>query len=110
MIRDLIHSPTLRLWQDTFRELKRSRSAIVGGVLILLIVGTSIAFPLFYRVDPLAQDLMSRLMPPVWQSGGSWAHPLGTDNLGRDVLSRILYGSRVSLMVGFSSARSWESC
>ncbi|HEX29471.1 MAG: ABC transporter permease [Deltaproteobacteria bacterium] len=103
MIRDLIHSPTLRLWQDTFRELKRSRSAIVGGVLILLIVGTSIAFPLFYRVDPLAQDLMSRLMPPVWQSGGSWAHPLGTDNLGRDVLSRILYGSRVSLMVGFSS-------
>jgi len=103
MIRDLIHSPTLRLWQDTFRELKRSRSAIVGGVLILLIVSTSIAFPLFYRVDPLAQDLMSRLMPPVWQSGGSWAHPLGTDNLGRDVLSRILYGSRVSLMVGFSS-------
>jgi len=103
MIRDLIHSPTLRLWRDTFRELKRSRSAIVGGILIFLIIGTSVTFPLFYHVDPLAQDLMARLTPPAWQSGGSLAHPLGTDNLGRDVLSRILYGSRVSLLVGFAS-------
>jgi len=88
---------------DTFRELGRSRSAVTGGVLILLVIGTSLFFPLFYAVDPLAQDLMARLLPPVWQHGGSWAHPLGTDNLGRDVLARILYGSRVSLTVGFSS-------
>ena len=42
-----------------------------------------------------------RLTPPFWQEGGSLAYPLGTDNLGRDILVRILYGSRVSLLVGF---------
>lgn len=95
--------PTLRLWADTLTELKRSRSAVVGGIMLALIVGISLTFPLYYPVDPLAQDLMARLTPPAWQAGGSLAHPLGTDNLGRDVLARILYGSRVSLLVGFAS-------
>jgi len=96
-------APALRLWAETLAELRRSRSAVVGGVMLLLIVGISLTFPLYYPVDPLAQDLMARLTPPAWQAGGSLAHPLGTDNLGRDVLARILYGSRVSLLVGFSS-------
>jgi ABC-type dipeptide/oligopeptide/nickel transport system permease subunit len=63
----------------------------------------SLSFPLFYSVDPLEQDLMARFTPPVWQDGGTWAYPLGADNLGRDVLVRLLYGSRVSLLVGFSA-------
>ncbi len=100
---NLAHSPSLRLWMDTLRELRRSRSAFVGGVLMAMIIATSLFFPLFYSVDPVAQNLLARLLPPAWQSGGSWAHPLGTDNLGRDVLARILYGSRVSLTVGFSA-------
>jgi peptide/nickel transport system permease protein len=63
----------------------------------------SLAFPLIYQVDPLEQELMARLTPPAWQDGGNADHLLGTDNLGRDVLSRLLYGSRVSLLVGFAA-------
>ena len=96
-------APSLRLMRETTREVARRRSALIGGLLLLGIVLTSIAFPLFYHVNPLDQDLLARFAPPFWQAGGSLAHPLGTDNLGRDVLSRILYGSRVSLTVGFSA-------
>lgn len=95
--------PVFRLWADTLRELKRSRSAVVGGMLITLIVLTSAFFPLVYSVDPLEQDLLARFTPPAWQEGGTMKYPLGTDNLGRDMLSRILHGSRVSLMVGLLS-------
>jgi peptide/nickel transport system permease protein len=63
----------------------------------------SLSFPIVYPVDPLEQELMARFTPPVWQDGGSWNYPLGTDNLGRDVLARLLYGSRVSLLVGFAA-------
>lgn len=93
----------LRLWGETLRALGRSPGAVSGGVLLFAIVGTSLAFPWFTDADPLSQDLLARLTPPFWQEGGSLAHPLGTDNLGRDVLVRILYGSRVSLFVGFAA-------
>jgi peptide/nickel transport system permease protein len=93
---------SLRLWGDTFAALRRSPGAVAGGILLVAIVLTSLCFPWVYAQDPLAQDLMARLTPPAWQDGGSLAHPLGTDNLGRDVLVRILYGSRVSLLVGFA--------
>ncbi len=92
--------PALRLWADTLAELKRSRSAVAGGIMICLILLTSACFPLFYSADPLEQDLMARFTPPAWQEGGTLKYPLGTDNLGRDVLARILHGSRVSLLVG----------
>ncbi len=95
--------PRLRLFLETTREVARRPSALVGGVLLVLIVLTSISFPLFYDVDPLEQNLLARLQPPAWEEGGSWDHPLGTDNLGRDILSRILHGSRVSLTVGLSA-------
>ena len=95
--------PPLRLLADTIREVARRRSALWGAVMIAAIFLTSFCFPLFYGVDPLAQDLLARFQPPAWLDGGSLTHPLGTDNLGRDVLARILYGSRVSLLVGFSA-------
>jgi peptide/nickel transport system permease protein len=55
--------------------------------------------------DPLDQDLSRRLIPPVWEDGAraSWIHPLGTDQLGRDYLSRLMHGARVSLLVGFAT-------
>ena len=96
-------TPRLRLFWATTRDVARRRSALVGGVMLLLTILTSLAFPLFYPADPLAQDLNARFTPPAWEQKGSLAYPLGTDNLGRDVLARILYGSRVSLLVGFSA-------
>ena len=50
--------------------------------------------------DPYVQNLARRLRPPVWADRGSWAYPLGTDNFGRDLLSRLIYGSRLSITVG----------
>jgi len=81
----------------------RRPSALIGGIMIAVVLLISLSFPLVYSVDPLEQDLMARFTPPVWQDGGSWTYPLGTDNLGRDVLVRLLYGSRVSLLVGFAA-------
>lgn len=94
---------SLRLWGETLKALGRSPGGVAGGMLLALIFATSLGFPAVYPADPLAQDLLARLTPPFWEEGGSLAHPLGTDNLGRDVLVRILYGSRVSLAVGFAA-------
>jgi peptide/nickel transport system permease protein len=94
---------TWRLWAETFRALGRSPGAVMGGLLFAAIIAVSLFFPLLYPRDPLAQELLARLAPPFWQEGGNLAYPLGTDNLGRDVLVRLLYGSRVSLLVGFSA-------
>jgi peptide/nickel transport system permease protein len=70
--------------------------------MIVLIVLAAIFAPLVAPYDPAAQSVVSRLKPPVWADKGSWAHLLGTDQLGRDILSRLIYGARTSLIVGFS--------
>lgn len=74
--------------------------------LALLVIGVlaSLTAGLWLNADPLAQTLTVRLTPPVWADGGSWSHPLGTDELGRDLLARVLYGGRVSYLVGFVAA------
>ncbi len=95
--------PGSKLLVATVREVGRRPSALAGGTLLILILLTSAFFPVFYSVDPLAQDLMQRFSPPAWQDGGSLVHPLGTDNLGRDILARLFYGSRISLTVGFAA-------
>jgi peptide/nickel transport system permease protein len=73
-------------------------------ILVSIPIGLSILCalfsPLFSPHDPLQTDLGKRLIPPVFQKGGSWKNVLGTDPIGRDILSRIVYGSRVSLTVG----------
>ncbi|MDE2571589.1 MAG: ABC transporter permease, partial [bacterium] len=53
--------------------------------------------------DPQQQSLLARLTPPVWLGGGTWRYPLGTDSLGRDVLSNVIYGLRTSFLAGFLS-------
>jgi len=73
-------------------------------VLLSLVIGTAIAAPLISPQDPYAQSLEGRLAPPVWMAKGSWDRPLGSDDLGRDILSRVLYGSRISLLIGFTAA------
>lgn len=77
---------------------------VIAGTIFALIVLMALAAPLLAPYDPYAQDLTARLVPPAFMQGGSWAHPLGTDGLGRDYLSRVIYGARVSLMIGILTA------
>lgn len=81
---------------EGFRNLLRNRRLVIGAVALLLICCAAIFAPLLTGHDPIAQDLGSRLQPPIW-SGGSTTHLFGTDEFGRDVLSRLLYGARYSL-------------
>ena len=84
-----------------WRRFRRNRAAVAGAVVLSLLAVLSLAAPLVARwtgLDPHGVDLLARL------SGPSWRHPLGTDELGRDVLLRLLYGGRVSLAVGLSAA------
>lgn len=89
---------------STWQALRRNRWGMVAlGFLGLVVVAAAFA-PLISPADPQAQNLLGRLAPPVWSDGGGAAHLLGTDQLGRDVLSRLIYGSRVSLLVGIGAA------
>lgn len=86
------------------RVLLRNRLAVAALAFLALLVLCALFAPLIAPADPNAQDLLDRLRPPVWQDGGSAAHLLGTDQLGRDLLSRVVYGTRVSLLVGAGAA------
>jgi len=77
-------------------------SVMTGLILVGAVVAIALLAPLLAPHDPYAQDLMHRLVPPIWHDKGIWSNPLGTDNLGRDYLSRILYGARISLLIGLS--------
>ncbi|MBK7061599.1 MAG: ABC transporter permease [Rubrivivax sp.] len=92
--------PTRSVWQRIWRN----KAVVVGGGLLLLMVLVALLAPWLSPHDPYAQDLAQRTVPPVWYSAGSWLHPLGTDPLGRDYLSRLLFGARISLLIGVSVA------
>lgn len=81
----------------------RHRGLMFGLVVLGLIVLFALLVPLFWIHDPYTQSLLQRMKPPVFL-GGSWAHPLGTDALGRDLLARLAHGARVSLMIGLIAA------
>lgn len=83
------------------RDLRNHRSAMIGSVLLVTILFACFVLPWLWGVSPTSTNLLTRFLPPVWSEGGSWAHPLGTDNLGRDVMARILMGGQVSLLVAF---------
>jgi len=83
-----------------FLELWRDKAGFAGVAMIACLILMAAAAPLIAPHSPTAQDLRTRLAPPVWEPSGSWAHIFGTDHLGRDVLSRVIHGSRVSLTVG----------
>lgn len=86
-----------------FRKLWQLRLGVVGALVILILAITAIFTPWLAPHDPYQQDLTKRLLPPAWMEGGETDYPLGTDTLGRDLLSRIMYGTRVSLVVGISA-------
>ena len=84
----------------TLRRLLRLRWGLGAAGVLLLIVATSAFAPWMAPHDPLAVDIRHRLSPPAWMEGGTAQHPLGTDQVGRDLLARMMYGGRVSLVVG----------
>lgn len=93
-------SPTARF----FRRMRGHTSVMFGGGVLLLIVAMAVFAPLIAPHDPYEQDLFKRLLPPFWMEGANPAHLLGTDNLGRDYLSRIIYGAQISLLIGICTA------
>jgi peptide/nickel transport system permease protein len=92
------------LWRRKVRKLFGHQGLMLGAVLLGLIVVAALFAPLLAPHDPYAQDVVQRLIPPVWHEKGSWMHVLGTDKLGRDYLSRLLYGARISLTIGLAAA------
>ena len=73
------------------------------ALITVVVLLTSVFAPWIAPKDPLDLDPARRLLPPVWMEGGTWTYPLGTDQVGRDILSRLIYGSRISTLVGLSA-------
>jgi peptide/nickel transport system permease protein len=84
-------------------SLRRDLPALAGLGVIAVALLVAIFAPALAPADPVKNRLVDRLTPPMWAQGGSAAHPLGTDTLGRDVLSRLLHGARISLIVGLAA-------
>lgn len=84
-------------------RLRRSPVGISGALIVLIVVALAVFAPLIMPYDPTEIHLQDRLLPPVWHEEGRAEYPLGTDQMGRDLLSRIIIGSRVSVMVGVSA-------
>jgi peptide/nickel transport system permease protein len=99
---DFVLTPSDGLPRDRpTRRRVLSASGLAGVFLLATIVLMATFAPLIAPYDPNAQNLAQRLIPPVWYEGGTWGHVFGTDNLGRDYFSRIIYGARISLLIGF---------
>jgi dipeptide transport system permease protein len=85
-----------------WRSFSENRGAVIGLAVVCFVVFIAIFANFLAPYDPLEQYRGFTKLPPIWAKGGNWSFPLGTDPLGRDMLSRILYGSRISLFIGLS--------
>ncbi len=91
---------------DIFYSFTRSWVTMLAAFITLVIIVSSVFAPWLTIYDPFnpgSLNLMDAFTPPVWVEAGKWAHPLGTDDQGRDILSTITFGNRISLLVGFLS-------
>lgn len=86
------------------KKIKGHQGMVIGSGIVFIVIAIALLAPLLAPHDPYEQDLMKRLVPPVWDSRGSWEHIFGTDHLGRDYLSRLIYGARISLLIGIGAA------
>jgi len=87
----------------TWRKLVRNPAAIAGAFVLLVVIAAAVFAPYVAPHEPARQSLIRRFTPPVWVPGGNTAYLLGTDQVGRDILSRIIHGARISLIVGISA-------
>lgn len=90
------------LFRRNLKSFAENRLAFVCACLVLVFALVAIFAPLIAPHDPNETDLFRRLQPPAWMEGGELAHLLGCDALGRDILSRIIYGSRISIFIGIA--------
>jgi len=89
------------------RMIRKAKSHLgfqFGAFIVVTFALIAILAPLIVPHDPYVQNLSNRLLSPVWNEQGTWQHILGTDHLGRDYLSRLIYGARISMGVGFGAA------
>ena len=92
-----------RQWLAALKRLARRRTAVFGlGVVVVVLLAALLA-PWIVPFDPLEQDINQRLKEPGWETAAGRVHPLGTDHLGRDILARVIFGSRIALVVGLSA-------
>ena len=92
-----------RSWRyQTLGRFITNPSAVFGGTILAILILAAVAAPLLAPYSPSHTDLLLRNTPPAWSAKGSTKHLLGTDPVGRDLLSRIIYGARISLGVGIS--------
>jgi ABC-type dipeptide/oligopeptide/nickel transport system permease subunit len=87
----------------SLRRLWRFKWGLMASAVLVVIVGGTVLAPMLAPYSPLTVDIQHRLGPPAWMEGGTRAHVLGTDQIGRDLLSRMIYGGRVSLIIGVSA-------
>ncbi|MGB1891860.1 MAG: nickel transporter permease [Candidatus Latescibacterota bacterium] len=85
------------MFREIWKRLRKQRLAMIGGGILFLLLFVALCAPVLAPHDPMEQNLYARLEPP------SLEHPLGTDDFGRDILSRMIYGSRISLRIGGAS-------
>jgi len=90
-------APRALLWREAVRRFRRHRLAMIGATVLLVLVGAVVAGPLAWRLPVNEIDFTQKL------NGPTWGHPLGTDDLGQDLLARVLYGGRISLAVGVAA-------
>ena len=95
-------APELSEGRKLLRRFLGQKAFVFGFGLLVLFILIALAAPLLAPHDPYLQNLTARNIPPFWYEKGNWVHPLGTDPLGRDYLSRLLYGARISLLIGIS--------
>jgi peptide/nickel transport system permease protein/dipeptide transport system permease protein len=88
---------------DQLEKLFKNKTGVAGLIIITIFVLCAVFAPLISPHNPLENALYDQLKPPVWEEGGASKNLLGTDDLGRDILSRLIFGARVSLMVGLVS-------
>ncbi|WP_104685033.1 ABC transporter permease [Helicobacter bizzozeronii] len=90
-------------FNDFWAQFRKNKAALVGAWIVFFLILCALLAPLISHYDPYAQNTQEVRVLPIWAQGGSVKHVLGTDDLGRDVLTRLLYGARISLTIGIVS-------
>ena len=100
---EVVKTDSVRATKNRFWSFLKKANilGIIGAVIVIAFIGCAVLAPWLSPYDPNKANLLARSTPPAWLSGGSSEHLLGTDQLGRDLLSRLIFGTRVALIVGF---------